>query len=77
MKPLGYVVMRHSVMLNRPVKAFLKWIKKIPAEYRRAVLQENNPAAQEIDTDEHLLAHLVTTHPPLFVIPAPLPSFNA
>lgn len=58
MKPVGYIVMRHSVMLNRPVKAYLSWIEKIPAEYRRAVLQESNPAAQEIDTDEHLLAHL-------------------
>lgn len=58
MKPLGYVVMRHSAMLGRPVKAYLRWIKRIPAEYRKAVLQDSNPAPQAIDTDEHLLAHL-------------------
>ena len=58
MKPLGYVVMRHSVTSNRPVKAYMRWIKKIPEEYRSTVLQESNPAVQAIETDEHLLAHL-------------------
>jgi len=58
MKPLGYIVMRHSARLDRPVKAFLRWIEKIPVEYRRAVLQESNPVTSAIDTDEHLLAHL-------------------
>ena len=59
MKPLGYIVMRHSARLNRPAKAFRRWIEKIPVEYRKAVLQANDPdTTPTIDTDEHLLAHL-------------------
>ena len=58
MKPLGYIVMRHSARLDRPVKAFLRWIAKIPAEYRRAVLAHDDPATPAIDDDEYLLAHL-------------------
>ncbi len=58
MKPLGYIVMRHSARLDRPVKAYLRWIEKIPVEYRTSVLQENSLVAPALDTDEHLLAHL-------------------
>lgn len=59
MRPLGYIIMRHSARLNRPVRAFLRWIEKVPAEYRESVLGEKNGSASpEIDSDEHLLAHL-------------------
>ena len=57
MKPLGYIVMRHSLRLSRPVKAFLRWIEKIPAEYQRSVAGGGS-AAQEIDSDPNLLAQL-------------------
>ena len=50
--------MRHSARLDRPVRAFRRWIEKIPMEYRNAVLQANDPNTPTIDTDEHLLAHL-------------------
>jgi cellulose biosynthesis protein BcsQ len=40
MKPLGYVVQQHSVRLDRPVKAYDKWVNKIPAVYREYVLQD-------------------------------------
>jgi cellulose biosynthesis protein BcsQ len=40
MRPLGYVVQQHSVRLDRPVKAYDKWVNKIPAVYREYVLQE-------------------------------------
>ncbi len=58
MKSLGYIVMRHSARLDRPVKAFRRWIEKIPMEYRKAVLQANAPETPKIETDEHLLAQL-------------------
>ena len=58
MKPLGYIVMRHSARLDRPVRAFRRWIEKIPMGYRNAILQANDPNTPTIDTDEHLLAHL-------------------
>lgn len=58
MKPLGYIVMRHSIRLHRPVKAYQRWITRIPAEYREAVLQQSNSESPAIEHDEHLLAHL-------------------
>ena len=58
MQPLGYIVMRHSVRLDRPVQAFQRWIKKIPAEYRRAVLKQEEPVTPPLESDEHLLAQL-------------------
>lgn len=38
MQPLGYIVLQHSVRLDRPVKAYQRWIARIPAVYREAVL---------------------------------------
>lgn len=58
MQPLGYVVRRRVVRLDRPVQALHKWIGRIPGEYRRAVLQCDAPTTPTIDADEHLLANL-------------------
>ncbi len=38
MTPAGYLVMRHSVRLNRPTKAYAHWIEQFPAVYREKVL---------------------------------------
>ena len=38
MKPVGYVVQQHEVRLDRPVKAYTKWLDRVPSEYRRSVL---------------------------------------
>ncbi len=57
MKPLGYIVMRHSARLDRPVRSFQRWIEKIPMAYRQAILETKDPGPT-VDTDEHLLAHL-------------------
>ncbi|HEY7334851.1 MAG TPA: ParA family protein [Bryobacteraceae bacterium] len=37
-EPIGYVVQQHSVRLDRPVRAYEKWIERIPEEFRRSVL---------------------------------------
>jgi hypothetical protein len=43
MEPAGYIVLQHSVRMDRPVKAYDRWIARIPSEYRRAVLgQQQN-----------------------------------
>ncbi|HET7523899.1 MAG TPA: AAA family ATPase [Acidimicrobiales bacterium] len=49
MQPVGYVVQQHSVRLDRPVKAYDRWIAKIPNVYRTAVLDE--PAADGVDVE--------------------------
>ncbi|MGH9038966.1 MAG: ParA family protein [Acidimicrobiia bacterium] len=45
MKPLGYVVLQHAVRLDRPVKAYDRWLRRIPGEFRRSVLGEPDDLA--------------------------------
>jgi cellulose biosynthesis protein BcsQ len=40
MKPSGYVVMQHGIRDSRPVKAYQRWLDKMPAVYRQSVLGE-------------------------------------
>ncbi|BBL75236.1 ParA family protein [Methylomagnum ishizawai] len=40
MQPIGYVCQQHGVRLDRPVKAYDKWIQRIPNVYREFVLNE-------------------------------------
>jgi cellulose biosynthesis protein BcsQ len=59
MAPLGYVVMQHAVRLDRPVKAYARWMARIPRVYREAVLDEASPqAGVTIDRDPHCLSTL-------------------
>lgn len=49
MKPVGYLCQQHCVRLDRPVKAYDKWVQRIPQVYRESVMNEkltqkvNNP----------------------------------
>ena len=45
MQPVGYLCQQHSIRLDRPVKAYDKWVNRIPNVYREFVLNE------EIATD--------------------------
>ncbi len=57
MTPIGYVVQQHSVRLSRPVKAYDKWVNRMPREYARSLLGElAGPYAQKPDQDERSLA---------------------
>lgn len=40
MKPLGYVVQQYGVRLGRPVKAYDKWVNRMPEEYARNLLED-------------------------------------
>src|SRR5690606_33977862 len=59
MQPIGYVVQQHSVRLSRPVAAYDRWVRRIPAEYARSVLGR---AVSDEPTDpihdEHRIATL-------------------
>jgi chromosome partitioning protein len=57
-KPIGYMVLRHSIRLDRPVKAFERWIARIPSTYARAVLDEDPDEHVTIDTDPNCIAKL-------------------
>ncbi len=59
MQPAGYVIMRHSVRLYRPVQAYNRWIEQIPSTYQTSVLgRKIAPRKQEAEDDQHCLAHL-------------------
>lgn len=40
MEPIGYLCQQHGVRLDRPVKAYDKWVQRIPDVYRKSVLYE-------------------------------------
>ncbi|MDA0657612.1 MAG: AAA family ATPase [Planctomycetota bacterium] len=56
MQPIGYLCQQHGVRLDRPVKAYDKWVQRIPAVYREAVLDEPPVANLKQDQDPHCLA---------------------
>jgi cellulose biosynthesis protein BcsQ len=54
MLPLGYIVQQHSVRLSRPVKAYDKWINRVPAVYHEYVLEDSTTAMRPADDPECL-----------------------
>ena len=59
MNPTGYVVLQHAVRLDRPVKAYGKWMERIPNEYRTAILQDEREFKGTLtDEDPHCLKNL-------------------
>lgn len=42
MNPAGYVLLQHGVRLNKPVKAYDKWISRIPGEFHRSILGQGD-----------------------------------
>lgn len=58
MNPVGYVVMQHSERRNRPVKSYQKWIARIPATYRRYVMQLPEEPQTNVKDDTACLAVL-------------------
>jgi cellulose biosynthesis protein BcsQ len=58
LRPLGYVVLQHAVRLDRPVKAYRRWMQRIPSVYRQEVLQEDGDRILRVEDDPHCLASL-------------------
>ncbi len=58
MEPVGYVVLQHAARLDRPVRAYQRWIARIPSVYQKDVLDlpENNEIS--VLEDPHCLALL-------------------
>jgi cellulose biosynthesis protein BcsQ len=54
MNTLGYIVQQHSVRLSRPVKAYDKWVNRMPAVYHDSVLQDSTIAATPTEDVECL-----------------------
>jgi chromosome partitioning protein len=57
MQPIGYVVLQHAVRMDRPVKAYQRWVERIPRVYHESILRE--PSGSPVpDPDPHRLATL-------------------
>jgi chromosome partitioning protein len=54
MKPIGYIVQQHGVRLHRPVKAFDKWVNRMPAVYHEEVLQDSMTFSTPLEDPECL-----------------------
>lgn len=61
MQVAGYVVLQHGVRLDRPVKAYQRWMNRIPGEFQSSVLAQPG-AAPPVDSDEHCLGQLKHYH---------------
>lgn len=57
MAPLGYVLTGHGERAGRPVKAYRRWMGRIPAVYRAYVL-DTDEQAPTVDNDPYCLAQL-------------------
>lgn len=59
MEPSGYVIMQHGIKEDRPVKAYLRWMDRIPLVYRQAVLgEENLSLLPKVEEDPYKLSLL-------------------
>jgi cellulose biosynthesis protein BcsQ len=58
MQPVGYIVMQHGILDSRPVKAYKRWMDRIPRIYREAVLNEEASTTPLVATDPYCLALL-------------------
>ena len=58
MSPAGYIILQHAERLNRPVKAYGRWMARIPATYREAVLEQSGANAPSPSGDRECLATL-------------------
>jgi chromosome partitioning protein len=62
MRPRGYVVLQHGTRVDRVVGAYDRWLRQVPGEYRRSVLQApvNDPPLAA--ADEHCLGLIKHYH---------------
>lgn len=58
MQPAGYIVMQHAVRLDRPVRAYERWMARIPEVYQTAIDDRAPARVSERDQDPHCLATL-------------------
>lgn len=58
MQPIGYIVMQHGILDSRPVKAYKRWMDRIPGIYREAVLDEVSNSLPAIAQDPYCLSLL-------------------
>lgn len=59
MNPIGYIVLQHAVRLDRPARAYGRWVSRIPAEYQESILGESaSDLSDDFAEDPHCLGLL-------------------
>jgi chromosome partitioning protein len=58
MQPIGYIVLQHAVRLDRPVRAFQRWIERIPNTYHLEILRDTHTQSIDVKVDPSCLALL-------------------
>lgn len=58
LRPIGYIVMRHSVRAGRPARAFNRWMTRIPGQYQQSVLDGKLGGEADPSKDANCLAQL-------------------
>lgn len=58
MQPIGYIVMQHGIRDSRPIKAYTRWMDRIPRIYRDAVLSEDARTLPAVTQDPYCLSLL-------------------
>jgi len=58
MIPAGYVLMQHDIQLDRPVKAYGRWMARIPSVYRESVMGESAADVPPMKQDPYCLSTL-------------------
>ena len=56
--PTGYVVMQHVERKRRPVKAYQRWVSKIPGEYQQYVLNQQVVHDRSTEMDGNCLGYI-------------------
>ncbi len=56
MQAIGYLCQQYGVRLERPVRAYDQWVRRIPARYRETVLEEQAIAGMMPENDPYCLA---------------------
>ena len=62
MRPRGYVVLQHGTRVDRVVGAYDRWLRQVPGEYRKAVLEEPAYDPPTADSDEYCLGLIKHYH---------------
>jgi chromosome partitioning protein len=58
MEAIGYIVMQHALRLDRPVRAYAKWMARIPSGYTQTILQQSGTSQFTVEQDPNCVASL-------------------
>jgi cellulose biosynthesis protein BcsQ len=59
MQPVGYVLQQHMERLSRPVRAYEKWVRRIPVTYRETIVEGDTAPSFAVEgEDPNCLARL-------------------